>query len=93
MYGGMDGLPEDFIEAANSCLPKPDITIVLAGTPWRLNGDYYEKSEKQKVVSSLYIKLAKRLYLPIINANQAKEKVHSEIMDIINKKIGEMNGS
>lgn len=93
VYGGMDGLPEDFIEAANSCLPKPDITIVLAGTPWRLNGDYYEKSEKQKVVSSLYIKLAKRLYLPIINANQAKEKVHSEIMDIINKKIGEMNGS
>jgi len=86
VYGGLDGLNEDFIYKINSALPQPDITIIIAGEPvGALNNDFYEKDEKQRAINSLYIKLAKRLYLPIINANQPIDKVHSEIMDIVNK--------
>lgn len=87
IYGAMDGLPEDFITAINALFPKPDITIIMLGEPFRLNHDYYEKRESQKIINKLYSDYAKRLSLPTVNANQPIEKVHADIMEIINEAI------
>ncbi len=83
VYGTMDGLTEEFIKSINSSLPEPDLTIVMYGTPYRLNDDYYEKEAKQERVNMLYQSYARQFKYPLVNANQDIDDVSYDIMNYI----------
>lgn len=83
VYGTIDGLTEEFIKNINSSLPEPDLTIVMYGTPYRLNDDYYEKEAKQERVNMLYKSYAREFGYELVDANRDIEKVHNDIMNIV----------
>ena len=84
VYGGATGVNKNFNEFLYSLLYKPNGTVVLTGRPhFRKGSDSYESdNDLQSTVRELYSLTADQLpYHGKVDANQGREKVHSEVLD------------
>jgi len=86
-WGIGSGIDKDFIEEINSHLLKPDIAILLDGERFTDGIEEGHKHESDndltEKVRQVHLKLAKEKGWIVVNANQDKYKVHSDILNAV----------
>jgi dTMP kinase len=84
-YGVLDGFTVADIVALNFELPPVDVVIILSGENWTLGGDYNENVDRQSKVKKIYHDLAHSHHWFIVNSNQTREDVASDIWKIVER--------
>ncbi len=92
VYGTVNGLELDWLENLDKGLPKENLVILLdvnmsdSFSRKKQRRDKFEKDTKfAKKVTNAYRRLAKKYGWCIVNASQEKEKVHQDILKIVNR--------
>lgn len=95
VYGLVNGMKQDWLENLDVGLPKADLVIVLDVTQSesfnrkKSNRDKFEKDKAfSNKITNTYRKMAKKKHWKIVDASNTKQKVHQDIMQIFNKKVG-----
>lgn len=89
-WGVTHDIPLETMEEINQDLLEEDVTILLDGerfTSGRERGHRYEDGADWKKARRTHLELAKRYGWEIVNANQTKERVYQDILDIIRETI------
>lgn len=87
-YQGALGVPIDYILMVNSFAPKPDLVFLMDIDPTlglkRLNRfDRFENIETLIKVREIYLNLAKRYGMFVIDATKSVEEISNKIMGIV----------
>lgn len=90
-WGAANGVNQTWLEELNKYLIKADISILLDGKQFQhaLEKDHIYESNKKLVqkTRSVFLKLAKKYKWSVVNANHEEDKVHQNILKIINRKL------
>ena len=97
VYGAANGMPLSWLEGLDDGLPKADLVLVLnvsqkeSFSRKTKNRDRFEKNAQfLQTISSTYKKLAKKYHWNLINASQSKQAVHTDIMQVLSKKLAKL---
>jgi len=84
VYGIFDDpTAEVHIRRMSSVLPQSDLVIILDAPPWTLDGDFYEKPERQDRIRTLYRRQAERNDWAVVDARASQQAVHEAVWEIV----------